>query len=103
VGALEPNRLVAAWLTRPSSGHLSSRELFSWFLYPSAGAESGIAWSVPYLRVIGCVVDQLDPQLRAIPTVGFSDPILSYLSFLRYNFDGIRMLREGYEKVITSG
>ncbi|KAH9169609.1 cytochrome P450 [Lactarius sanguifluus] len=37
-------------------------------------------------------------QLRAIPTVGFSDPILSYLSFLRFNFDGVRMLKEGYEK-----
>ncbi|KAH9063633.1 cytochrome P450 [Lactarius vividus] len=37
-------------------------------------------------------------QLRAIPTVGFSNPILSYLSFLRYNFDGVRILREGYEK-----
>lgn len=36
--------------------------------------------------------------LRAIPTVGFSDPILSYFSFIRYNFDGVRMLREGYEK-----
>ncbi|KAH9070836.1 cytochrome P450 [Lactarius deliciosus] len=37
-------------------------------------------------------------QLRAIPTVGFSDPILSYLSFLHFNFDGVRILKEGYEK-----
>ncbi|KAH9043926.1 cytochrome P450 [Lactarius pseudohatsudake] len=37
-------------------------------------------------------------QLRAVPTVGFSNPILSYLSFLRFNFDGFRMLKEGYEK-----
>ncbi|KAH8976597.1 cytochrome P450 [Lactarius hatsudake] len=37
-------------------------------------------------------------QLRAVPTVGFSNPILSYLSFFRFNFDGFRMLKEGYEK-----
>ena len=43
---------------------------------------------------------QTPPQLNAIPTVGFSDPILSYFSALQFNFDGVRMLREGYEKVI---
>jgi uncharacterized protein YbaA (DUF1428 family) len=40
------------------------------------------------------------PQLDAIPTVGFSDPILSYFSALQFNFDGVRMLKEGYENVI---
>jgi hypothetical protein len=39
-------------------------------------------------------------QLDAIPTVGFSDPILSYLSAVQFNFDGVRMLKDGYEKVI---
>ena len=39
-------------------------------------------------------------QLNAIPTVGFSDPILSYLSAVQYLFDGHRMLKEGYGKVI---
>ena len=39
-------------------------------------------------------------QLDAIPTVGFSDPILLYFSALRFWFDDVRMLREGYEKVI---
>jgi hypothetical protein len=39
-------------------------------------------------------------QLNAIPTVGFSDPILSYLSAVQFLFDGHRMLKEGYEKVI---
>jgi cytochrome P450 len=39
-----------------------------------------------------------DPLLDAIPTVGFSDPILSYFSALRYIFDGISMLKYGYEK-----
>ncbi|KAI0292784.1 cytochrome P450 [Russula brevipes] len=40
-----------------------------------------------------------DPWLlNAIPTVGFSDPILSYFSALQFNLDGFRMLKEGYEK-----
>jgi len=39
-----------------------------------------------------------DPLLDAIPTVGFSDPILSYFSALQFNFDSVRMLKEGYEK-----
>ena len=39
-------------------------------------------------------------QIDAIPTVGFSDPILSYFSALQLNFDGTRMLTVGYEKVI---
>ncbi|KAF8467566.1 cytochrome P450 [Russula ochroleuca] len=39
-----------------------------------------------------------DPMLDAIPTVGFSDPILSYFSTLRFFFDGVRMLKEGYQK-----
>ncbi len=38
-------------------------------------------------------------QLEAIPTVGFSDPILSYLSAIRFNLDGLPMLQYGYEKV----
>jgi hypothetical protein len=39
-------------------------------------------------------------QLDAIPTIGFSDPILSYLSSLRFYFNRIPMLKEGCEKVI---
>ncbi|KAH9072825.1 cytochrome P450 [Lactarius deliciosus] len=39
-----------------------------------------------------------DPLLDAIPTVGFSDPILSYLSALRYKIYGPSMLKYGYEK-----
>ncbi|KAF8271106.1 cytochrome P450 [Lactarius quietus] len=39
-------------------------------------------------------------QLAAIPTVGFSDPILSYFSALRFIFDGLPMLKSGYEKVM---
>ncbi|KAI0305190.1 cytochrome P450 [Multifurca ochricompacta] len=40
-----------------------------------------------------------DPLLDAIPTIGFSDPILSYLSVARFYLDGSRMINEGYEKV----
>ncbi|KAF8463177.1 cytochrome P450 [Russula ochroleuca] len=39
-----------------------------------------------------------DLMLDAIPTVGFSDPILSYLSAVQYIFDSVRMLKDGYEK-----
>lgn len=38
-------------------------------------------------------------QLDAILTVGFSDPILSYFSALRFNLDGLPMLINGYKKV----
>ncbi|KAF8270427.1 cytochrome P450 [Lactarius quietus] len=39
-----------------------------------------------------------DPLLDAIPTVGFSDPILSYFSALRFKLNGVPMLKYGYEK-----
>ena len=41
-------------------------------------------------------------QLAVIPTVGFSDPILSYFSALRFLFNGLPMLKCGYEKVNIS-
>jgi hypothetical protein len=44
--------------------------------------------------------DQLVLQLGAIPTIGFSDPILSYLSAFRFTImGGAPMLIEGYQKV----
>jgi hypothetical protein len=39
-------------------------------------------------------------QLDAIPTIGFSDPLLSYFSALQFYYKSIPMLKEGYEKVI---
>ena len=39
-------------------------------------------------------------QLDAIPTVGFSDPILSYWTAFLFYLDCVPMLEEGYEKVI---
>ncbi|KAH9061886.1 cytochrome P450 [Lactarius vividus] len=38
-----------------------------------------------------------DPLLEAIPTIGFSDPILSYFSALRFMFDSLPILKYGYE------
>jgi hypothetical protein len=52
-------------------------------------------------NLVSSISDQQTcPQLNVIPTVGFSDPIFSYFSALQFNFDGIRMLKEGYEKVV---
>lgn len=42
-----------------------------------------------------------DPMLDIIPTVGFSDPILSYFSALRFNLDGLPMLKYGYQQMGT--
>ena len=51
------------------------------------------------LRPPHFIADRRGSQLDAIPTVGFSDPILSYLSALRFIFDGLSMLKYGYAKV----
>ncbi len=59
-----------------------------------------IPWSGPRHLILVVPDQQTCPQLNAIPTVGFSDPILSYFSAFQWNFDGDRMLKEGYEKVI---
>ena len=45
------------------------------------------------------LIDFGGSQLDAIPTVGFSDPILSYFSALRFSLDGLPMLINGYKKV----
>lgn len=39
-----------------------------------------------------------DRVLGAIPTIGFSDPILSYLSAFRFYLNSEPMLKEGYDK-----
>ena len=41
----------------------------------------------------------LDLQLRSIPTIGPSAPLLSYVGAIRYILDLEGMLREGYKKV----
>jgi hypothetical protein len=55
--------------------------------------------SLTPLRPPPFIADRRGSQLDAIPTVGFSDPILSYFSALRFTFDGLPMLKYGYEKV----
>src|SRR6267378_359215 len=47
------------------------------------------------------LIDSGGPQLDAIPTVGFSDPILSYFSALRFLFHGMSMVEYGYRNVRT--
>jgi len=41
---------------------------------------------------------KVDPLLNAIPTVGFSDPILSYFTALKLIFHRDRMIKGGYEE-----
>src|SRR6266702_3370138 len=53
----------------------------------------------PFGPSLPLLIDLGVSQLEAIPTVGFSDPILSYFSALRFIFDGLPIVRYGYEKV----
>ena len=42
-------------------------------------------------------------QFNSIPTVGFADPILSYLSAFYFDFfDATTVIKQGYEKVTPS-
>ena len=68
--------------------------LLSWYLRRDPVVRS---LHLPYLVTV--LKRLYHPQLNAIPTIGFSDPILSYFSALQFNLDGERMLQEGYEKV----
>ena len=82
----------------PLSGCRSSLHRFPWSLYLLAGTR-GILWSALHRFVLPLSLLTTGSQLDAIPTVGFSDPILSYFSAFRFIFDGIPMLKYGYEKV----
>ena len=66
----------------------------------SAGIPGVIPWSGPIRLTVLSLTNVSRFQLDAIPTVGVSYPILSYLSALRFIFDGVGMLKEGYQKVI---
>ena len=70
--------------------------LASWYRRDPLVSPTSFGPSLPGLIDLG------RSQLEAIPTVGFSHPILSYFSALRYIFHGIPMLEYGYEKVNTS-
>ncbi|KAA1468096.1 cytochrome P450 [Dentipellis sp. KUC8613] len=62
--------------------------------------------SSPYdvvgVLVVCCVILKWyrarNSRLDFIPTVGFSNPILSYISAYKYVFDSVRMMQEGYDK-----
>lgn len=86
----------------PPSGCRSSLHRF---LQPhcSLAGTGGILSSAQHRFVLplSLLIDFGCSQLAAIPTVGFSDPILSYFSALRFVFDGLTMLKYGYEKVST--
>ena len=56
----------------------------------------------PFGPSLPVLIDSGRSQLEAIPVVGFSHPILSYFSALRFIFDGVPMLKYGYEKVNAS-
>jgi len=56
---------------------------------------------IPFSLSLSALINLDHFQLDAIPTVGFSDPILSYFTALRFVFGCIPMLKYGYEKVIT--
>ncbi|OSC97933.1 cytochrome P450 [Trametes coccinea BRFM310] len=49
-------------------------------------------WLITYL-----IRRRLDP-LNSIPTIGYSAPILYYISAIRYIFDAEGIIREGYQK-----
>ncbi len=99
--AVSPNLAVAACLTTISlSGCHSSWDFLLYSLSSSAGISGVIQWSDSCRLIHAIANNGYVYQLDAIPTVGFSDPILSYFSALQFSVDGVRMLREGYKKVI---
>ena len=79
------------------------RDLLSDSLSSLAGMSEVTRWSGHFL-LISYICQSLTVwrpfQVDAIPTIGYSDPIRSYLSALRFYFDAVPMLKEGYEKVI---
>ncbi|KAI9441480.1 cytochrome P450 [Lactarius indigo] len=68
--------------------------LANWYRRDPLVSPTPLAVNLPLSLLIDLGVCQLD----AIPTVGFSDSILSYLSALRFNLDGLPMLKYGYER-----
>jgi len=57
---------------------------------------------IPFNLSLSLLINLDHSQLDVIPTVGFSDPILSYFTALRFVFDSHSMLKYGYEEVIVS-
>ena len=96
-----PHTIVAACpLTSSLWGCHSSWDFLRYSLSLSAGISGVIRWSGPCHLIHTNSEQRYTLQLDVIPTVGFSDPILSYFSALQFVFDGVRMLKDGYQKVI---
>ena len=72
------------------------------FPFASWSRRDPLVSPTPFSPSFPVLIDLGRPQLQAIPTVGFSHPILSYFSALRFIFDGLPMLKYGYEKVNAS-
>jgi hypothetical protein len=82
--SLSPSILVASFVVV---------SLFTYWYKKDPLVSPKLVTSLPLLTHLG------GSQLDVIPTVGFSDPILSYFSALRFIFNGLPMLGRGYEKV----
>ena len=52
---------------------------------------------IPFHQSIALV--HSSAQLDAIPTIGYSNSLLSYITAVRYLFDGRKLTQEGYDKV----
>jgi hypothetical protein len=84
----------------PRSGCRSSLRRFLESISLLAGT-GGFPWSVPHHFVLPfpLLIDLDGSELDVIPTAGFSDRILSYLSALSCQLNGVPMLEYGYKKV----
>ena len=73
--------------------------LFVVSLFASWYRRDPLVSSTSFCRSLLLLIDLGGSQLADIPTVGFSDPVLSYFSALRFVFNGPHMLKYGYDKV----
>jgi hypothetical protein len=93
---------IAPWPMSQSLAYRSSQHLLSCFPPSSPGTEAEIHWLVRNVHSPLVCAHRLGLgiKLNLIPAVGFSDPVLSYLSAFYFNFlDGTPVLKESYEKV----
>lgn len=62
-----------------------------------------LAGSLILVSLTIALMDRPGWQFNSIPTVGFADPILSYLSAFYFDFfDATTVIKQGYEKVTLS-
>jgi hypothetical protein len=75
--------------------------LFVVSLFASWYRRDPLVSATPFCPSLPLLIDLGGSQLAVIPTVGFSDPILSYFSAIRFVFHGPSMLKYGYDEVNT--